>query len=55
MYDEEKGTVTKRTVTKGSLDDTSYEIVDGLIEGELVVKSPDPNMEDGTKIARKNG
>lgn len=55
VYDEEEGTVTKRTVTKGSLDDISYEIVDGLVEGEMVVKSPDPNMEDGTKIARKNG
>ncbi len=55
VFDEEEGTVTKRTVTKGSLDDTSYEIVDGLVEGEMVVKSPDPNMEDGTKVARKNG
>lgn len=55
VFDEEEGTATKRVVTKGSLDDTSYEIVDGLVEGEMVVKSPDPNMEDGTKIARKNG
>ncbi len=54
VYDEEEGTVTKRIVTKGSLDDTSYEIVDGLKEGEMVVKSPDPNMEDGTKVAKKN-
>lgn len=53
VYDEDEETVTKRTVTKGSLDDTSYEIVKGLEEGEMVVKSPDPNMEDGTKIARK--
>ena len=55
VYDEDEETVTKRTVTKGSLDDSSYEIVDGLKEGEMVVKSPDPNMEDGTKIAKKNG
>ena len=54
VYDEEEKTVSKRTVTKGSLDETSYEIVDGLVEGEKVVKSPDPNMEDGTKIAMKN-
>lgn len=54
VYDEEEGTATKRTVTKGSLDDTSYEIVEGLKEGEMVVKSPDPNMEDGTRIAKKN-
>ncbi len=54
VYDEEEETVSKRTITKGSLDDTSYEVVAGLVEGEKVVKSPDPNMEDGTKIAKKN-
>ncbi len=53
VYDEEEGTVEKRTITKGSLDDTSYEVVDGIKEGEIVVKSPDPNMTDGTKIAIK--
>ena len=55
VFDEEEQTVTKRTITKGSLDDSGYEIVDGLTKGEMVVRSPDPNMEDGTKIARKNG
>ena len=54
VYDEKEETVSKRTITKGSLDDTSYEIIEGLSEGEKVVKSPDPNMEDGTKIAKKN-
>lgn len=54
VYDEKEETVSKRTITKGSLDDTSYEIVEGLVEGEKVVRSPDPNMEDGTKIAIKN-
>ncbi len=54
VYDEEEETVSRRVVTKGSLDDTSYEIVDGLVKGEMIVKSPDPNMEDGTKIAKKN-
>ena len=53
VYDEKEETVSRRTITKGSLDDTSYEIVDGLVEGEKVVRSPDPNMEDGTKIAKK--
>lgn len=43
----------RRIITKGTLDDTSYEIIDGLEKGEMVVKSPDPNMLDGTKIARK--
>ncbi len=53
VYDEEEGTVEKRTIKKGSLDDTSYEVIQGLEEGEMVVKSPDPNMENGTKIGVK--
>ncbi len=53
VYDKEEETVTKRTIVKGSLDESSYEIVEGLVEGEMVVKSPDPKMEDGTKIAEK--
>lgn len=54
VYDEEEGTVEKRIIKKGSLDDTSYEVLQGLEEGEMVVKSPDPNMENGTKIGIKN-
>ncbi len=54
VYDAEEETVSRRTITKGSLDDTSYEVAEGLKEGEQVVKSPDPNMEDGTKIGVKN-
>lgn len=53
VYDSEEGVVVRRIITKGTLDDTSYEIIDGLSEGEKVVKSPDPNMEDGTNIAEK--
>ena len=53
VFNESESKVYKRVITKGSLDDTSYEIVEGLVEGEKVVKSPDPNMEDGTKIEEK--
>ena len=53
VYDEDDKTVTKRTIVKGSLDESSYEVAEGLVEGEKVVKSPDPKMEDGTKIAMK--
>lgn len=54
VYNKKDSTVTKRTIAHGILDDTSYEVVSGLSENELVVKSPDPNMADGTKIAQKN-
>ncbi len=53
VYNKAEGTVEKRVVEKGTLDDKSYEIVSGLKEGEQVVKSPDPNMTDGTKVAKK--
>ena len=54
VYNEEEGTASKRKITKGLLDDTNYEVILGLSEGEIVVKSPDPNMEDGTAIKDKN-
>lgn len=54
VYNEEEGTASKRKITKGLLDDVNYEVILGLTEGEIVVKSPDPNMEDGTAIKGKN-
>ena len=53
IFDKVDGTATKRTIAKGTLDDTSYEVVSGLKEGEIVIKSPDPNMEDGTRVQNK--
>ena len=53
VFDEDEGTAVKCEVVKGTLDDTSYEIVSGLKEGDFVLKSPDPNMEDGTKVQNK--
>lgn len=53
VYDEKEETVTKKVITRGSLDDKHYEVVEGLTKGEWVVKSPDPSMEDGTKISKK--
>ncbi|MBR5246116.1 MAG: hypothetical protein IKV25_01940 [Clostridia bacterium] len=54
VYDKEEGTASKRKITKGLLDDTNYEVILGLTEGEYVIKSPDPNMEDGTAVKEKN-
>ena len=53
VYDKAKGVVEKRDIAHGVLDDTSYQIIDGLKEGEIVIKSPDPNTVDGTKVAEK--
>ncbi len=54
VYDEVEGVATKREIAKGSLDDTNYGIVSGVVDGEKVIKSPDPNMVDGTKVQPKN-
>ena len=53
MFDSEEGVAIKREITKGTLDDTSYQIIDGLAENEMILKSPDPKMEDGTKVKDK--
>ena len=53
VYDSEEKVAVKREVIKGTLDDVSYEIIDGLGENEIILKSPDPKMEDGTKVKEK--
>jgi uncharacterized protein YsxB (DUF464 family) len=53
VFNEADGTVEKRTVVKGILDNASYQILEGLKAGDKVVRSPDPTMEDGTVIAEK--
>ena len=53
VFDAEEGVAVKREITKGTLDDTSYQIIDGLAENEIVLKSPDPKMEDGIKVKEK--
>ncbi len=53
LFDDESSTVSRKKITVGILDDVNYEITSGLNIGDKVVKSPDPAMEDGTKIAEK--
>ena len=53
VFDAEEGVAVKREITKGTLDDTSYQIIDGLQENEIILKSPDPKMEDGTNVKEK--
>ena len=53
VFDAEESVAVRREITKGTLDDTSYQIVDGLAENEIVLKSPDPKMEDGVKVKEK--
>ncbi len=53
IFNEKEGTVKRQAITHGILDDTHYQIVSGINEGDTVIKSPDPAMEDGTKVEQK--
>lgn len=52
-YDSKNGVAKKQNITHGILDDTHYQIISGVNEGDLVIKSPDPAMADGTKVEQK--
>lgn len=54
VVDRATDTVTKRVITRGINDDISYQILDGLKEGETVVKIPSLEFVDGTKIKEKS-
>lgn len=53
VFNADKGTVEKRTVTIGIGSDTSYEILNGLSEGEQIVMNPKTVLQDGDKITVK--
>lgn len=53
VFNADKGTVEKRTVTLGIASDTLYEVLDGLSEGEQIVMSPKTVLQDGDKITVK--
>lgn len=53
IYDSKNGVAKKQTISHGILDDTHYQITSGVSEGDTVLKSPDPAMEDGAKVEQK--
>lgn len=50
VYNAEEGTVEKRAVTLGLASDKSYQVLDGLSEGDQVVLNPKAALLDGDKI-----
>ena len=50
VYNEETKTVEKRNVELGVSEETKYQILSGLKEGEKVVKNPLSALNDGDKI-----
>jgi len=50
VYDSKEKTVTRTEIVTGLFDGVNYEILSGLEEGEVIVKSPYASMKDGDKI-----
>ncbi len=52
-YDEEEKIINKQTVIVGLFDGANYEVVDGLAEGDQIVRAPTLTMEDGQSVVPK--
>lgn len=50
VFVEENGRAELREITTGLKSGRQIEVLSGLIEGELVIESPDPKLEEGSKI-----
>lgn len=53
VYDSKNGVAKRQNITHGILDDTHYQVISGVSEGDTVIKSPDPAMADGAKVEQK--
>jgi HlyD family secretion protein len=49
----ENGSIVTRTVEIGLKGEDDWEVVSGLAEGDVVVLSPDNDIEDGMKVKIK--
>ncbi len=50
VFVEVNGRAELREVTTGLKSGRQIEVLSGLSEGELVIESPDPKLEEGSKI-----
>ena len=53
VYDEDEKIIKRRTVVVGLFDGSSYEVLEGLSEGEQIVRAPTMKMEDGIRVVPK--
>ena len=54
VYNEQEGTISKKTVETGIFDGTYYEILSGVKSGEVIVRTPVATMADGDKVIAHN-
>lgn len=50
VYNESKKTITQKEIKTGLFNGESYEVLSGIEEGDVIVKSPMTTMKDGDRI-----
>lgn len=53
VYDAEEKIINRKTVVVGLFDGSSYEVLEGLSEGDQIVRAPRMKMEDGMSVVPK--
>ena len=53
IYDEEEKVINKKSVIVGLFDGANYEVVEGLAEGDKIVRAPTITMEEGQRVVPK--
>lgn len=51
VYDESSKTISQKEITTGLFDGDSYEVIKGIKESDIIVKSPMTTMKDGDRIS----
>ena len=54
IYNRQKHVIDKQYVTMGLFDGAVYEITEGLLTGQEIIRSPDRNWESGQKVRIAN-
>lgn len=53
VYDAEEKVINRKTVVVGLFDGANYEVLEGLSEGDQIVRAPRMKMEDGMRVVPK--
>ncbi len=53
LYDEDEKVINKKPVVVGIFGGSSYEVIEGLVAGDKIVRAPTIAMEDGQRVVPK--
>ena len=54
VYDSNEKTLVRKDVSTGIFNGTYYEITSGVSEGDILVRTPTPQMAEGDKVIAHN-